>query len=132
MPELPLSHSKRSVRSSRSAKNGPSATGDAGRSTPIETDAGVHGIGECHHDITGRGAKDAVLNAFPQMLIEALHRGQLKFAVEIAVELRDPRLVRHDELLCKLSFTAVLRARRARDNLDMTVPIGIVSVAAIS
>jgi hypothetical protein len=41
MPELPLSHSKRNVRSSRSAKNGSSATGDAGRSTPIETDAGV-------------------------------------------------------------------------------------------
>ena len=35
----------------------------------IETDAGVHGIGECHHDITGLGAKDAVLNAFRQMLI---------------------------------------------------------------
>ncbi|HEX2632783.1 MAG TPA: mandelate racemase/muconate lactonizing enzyme family protein [Bradyrhizobium sp.] len=35
----------------------------------IETDAGVHGIGECHHDITGLGAKDAVLNAFREMLI---------------------------------------------------------------
>jgi len=35
----------------------------------IETDAGVHGIGECHHDITGLGAKDTVLNAFRQMLI---------------------------------------------------------------
>jgi len=35
----------------------------------IETDAGVHGIGECHHDITGLGAKDAVLNAFRGMLI---------------------------------------------------------------
>ena len=23
----------------------------------IETDAGVHGIGECHHDITGLGPK---------------------------------------------------------------------------
>ena len=30
----------------------------------IETDAGVYGIGECHHDVTGLGAKDAVLNAF--------------------------------------------------------------------
>jgi len=35
----------------------------------IESDAGVYGIGECHHDITGLGAKDAVLNAFRQMLI---------------------------------------------------------------
>ncbi len=35
----------------------------------IDTDAGVHGIGECHHDITGLGAKDAVLNAFRSMLI---------------------------------------------------------------
>lgn len=35
----------------------------------IETDAGIHGIGECHHDITGLGAKDAVLNAFRGMLI---------------------------------------------------------------
>jgi L-alanine-DL-glutamate epimerase-like enolase superfamily enzyme len=35
----------------------------------IETDAGVHGIGECHHDITGLGAKDTVLNAFRQLLI---------------------------------------------------------------
>ncbi len=35
----------------------------------IETDAGVHGIGECHHDITGLGAKDTVLNAFRPMLI---------------------------------------------------------------
>ena len=35
----------------------------------IETDAGVHGTGECHHDITGLGAKDAVLNAFRSMLI---------------------------------------------------------------
>jgi L-alanine-DL-glutamate epimerase-like enolase superfamily enzyme len=35
----------------------------------IETDAGVYGIGECHHDITGLGAKDAVLNAFRQILI---------------------------------------------------------------
>lgn len=35
----------------------------------VETDAGVYGIGECHHDITGLGAKDAVLNAFRQMLI---------------------------------------------------------------
>jgi L-alanine-DL-glutamate epimerase-like enolase superfamily enzyme len=35
----------------------------------IETDAGVHGIGECHHDVTGLGAKDTVLNAFREMLI---------------------------------------------------------------
>ena len=35
----------------------------------IETDAGVHGIGECHHDITGLGAQDTVLNAFRPMLI---------------------------------------------------------------
>jgi L-alanine-DL-glutamate epimerase-like enolase superfamily enzyme len=35
----------------------------------IETDAGVYGIGECHHDITGLGTKDVVLNAFREMLI---------------------------------------------------------------
>ena len=35
----------------------------------VETDAGVYGIGECHHDITGLGAKDTVLNAFRTMLI---------------------------------------------------------------
>lgn len=35
----------------------------------IETDAGVYGIGECHHDVTGLGAKDVVLNAFRRMLI---------------------------------------------------------------
>jgi len=35
----------------------------------IETDAGVHGIGECHHDVTGLGAKDTVLNGFREMLI---------------------------------------------------------------
>ena len=35
----------------------------------IETDSGVYGIGECHHDVTGLGAKDTVLNAFRQMLI---------------------------------------------------------------
>jgi len=35
----------------------------------IETDAGVYGIGECHHDVTGLGAKDVVLNRFRQMLI---------------------------------------------------------------
>jgi L-alanine-DL-glutamate epimerase-like enolase superfamily enzyme len=35
----------------------------------IETDAGVYGIGECHHDVTGLAAKDVVLNAFRRMLI---------------------------------------------------------------
>src|SRR5215213_9901422 len=35
----------------------------------IETDAGVYGIGECHHDVTGLGAKDAVLNGFKQILV---------------------------------------------------------------
>jgi hypothetical protein len=35
----------------------------------IETDAGVYGIGECHHDVTGLGAKDVVLNAFKQILV---------------------------------------------------------------
>jgi len=35
----------------------------------IETDAGVYGIGECHHDVTGLGAKDAVLNGFRQILV---------------------------------------------------------------
>ena len=36
----------------------------------IETDAGVYGIGECHHDVTGMGAKDVVLNAFKQILVK--------------------------------------------------------------
>ena len=36
----------------------------------IETDAGIYGIGECHHDVTGLGAKDVVLNAFRQLLIK--------------------------------------------------------------
>ncbi len=35
----------------------------------VETDAGVYGIGEARPDITGLGAKDAVLNGFRQMLI---------------------------------------------------------------
>jgi L-alanine-DL-glutamate epimerase-like enolase superfamily enzyme len=35
----------------------------------IETDAGIYGIGECHHDVTGLGAKDVVLNAFKPILI---------------------------------------------------------------
>ena len=43
----------------------------------IETDAGVYGIGECHHDVTGLGAKDVVLNRFRQMLI-----GQDPFDIE--------------------------------------------------
>ncbi len=36
----------------------------------IETDAGVYGIGECHHDVTGLGAKDIVLNAFKPILVK--------------------------------------------------------------
>jgi L-alanine-DL-glutamate epimerase-like enolase superfamily enzyme len=36
----------------------------------IETDAGVYGIGECHHDVTGLGAKDVILNAFKQTLVK--------------------------------------------------------------
>ena len=36
----------------------------------IETDAGVYGIGECHHDVTGLGAKDVVLNAFRAILLD--------------------------------------------------------------
>ncbi|NMB50708.1 MAG: hypothetical protein GX999_00075, partial [Bacteroidales bacterium] len=36
----------------------------------IETDAGVYGIGECHHDVTGLGAKDVVENAFKQILVK--------------------------------------------------------------
>jgi L-alanine-DL-glutamate epimerase-like enolase superfamily enzyme len=43
----------------------------------IETDAGVYGIGECHHDVTGLGAKDVVLNAFRQILL-----GQDPFDIE--------------------------------------------------
>lgn len=43
----------------------------------IETDAGVHGIGECHHDVTGLGAKDVVLNAFSSILV-----GQDPFDIE--------------------------------------------------
>src|SRR3974390_751298 len=35
----------------------------------IETDAGIYGLGECHHEITGLGAKDTVLNGFRTMLI---------------------------------------------------------------
>ena len=36
----------------------------------IETDAGVYGIGECHHDVTGLGAKDVVLNALKPILLK--------------------------------------------------------------
>ncbi len=36
----------------------------------IETNAGMYGIGECHHDVTGLGAKDVVLNAFKQILVK--------------------------------------------------------------
>jgi L-alanine-DL-glutamate epimerase-like enolase superfamily enzyme len=36
----------------------------------IETDAGVYGIGECHHDVTGLGAKDVVENALKQILVK--------------------------------------------------------------
>lgn len=36
----------------------------------IETDAGVYGIGECHHDVTGLAAKDVVLNAFKPVLVK--------------------------------------------------------------
>jgi L-alanine-DL-glutamate epimerase-like enolase superfamily enzyme len=43
----------------------------------IETDAGVYGIGECHHDVTGLGAKDVVLNGFKQILV-----GQDPFDIE--------------------------------------------------
>ncbi|HLN20397.1 MAG TPA: mandelate racemase/muconate lactonizing enzyme family protein [Bacteroidales bacterium] len=35
----------------------------------IETDAGVYGVGECHHDVTGLAAKDVVLNAFKPVLM---------------------------------------------------------------
>jgi L-alanine-DL-glutamate epimerase-like enolase superfamily enzyme len=35
----------------------------------IETDVGVQGIAACHHDVTGLGAKDVVLNTFRPMLI---------------------------------------------------------------
>jgi L-alanine-DL-glutamate epimerase-like enolase superfamily enzyme len=44
----------------------------------IETDAGVYGIGEARPDITGLGAKDAILNAFRQMLI-----GQDPFDIDL-------------------------------------------------
>lgn len=37
----------------------------------IETDAGVHGVGECHHDVTGLAAKDVVLNAFKSILVDS-------------------------------------------------------------
>lgn len=43
----------------------------------IETDAGMYGIGECHHDVTGLGAKDVVLNGLREVLI-----GQDPFDVE--------------------------------------------------
>lgn len=35
----------------------------------IETDAGVYGVGECHHDVTGLAAKDVVINAFRPILL---------------------------------------------------------------
>jgi L-alanine-DL-glutamate epimerase-like enolase superfamily enzyme len=35
----------------------------------VETDAGVYGIGECRPDVTGVGAKDAILNAYKSMLV---------------------------------------------------------------
>lgn len=35
----------------------------------IETDAGIVGIGECHHDETGLGAKDIVLNVCKPILL---------------------------------------------------------------
>lgn len=34
----------------------------------IETDAGISGIGECHHDSQGAGAKDIILNVFKPLL----------------------------------------------------------------
>ena len=34
----------------------------------IETDAGIFGIGECHHDSQGYGAKDIILNVFKPLL----------------------------------------------------------------
>src|SRR3984893_16194224 len=43
---LPVSQKKRNVRSSRSARNGSGATGSGGRSTPIESGAGVAGVAE--------------------------------------------------------------------------------------
>src|SRR6266404_1884337 len=43
---LPVSQKKRKVRSSRSARNGSKATGSGGRSTPIESGAGVAGVTE--------------------------------------------------------------------------------------
>ena len=43
----------------------------------IETDAGIYGIGDCHHDVTGLGAKDVVMNAFRDLLI-----GQDPFDIE--------------------------------------------------
>jgi len=47
----------------------------------IETDAGVYGIGECHHDVTGLGAKDSVLNAFKQILV-----GQDPFDIDMLTQ----------------------------------------------
>lgn len=43
----------------------------------IETDAGMYGIGECHHDVTGLGAKDVVENALKAVLV-----GQDPFDIE--------------------------------------------------
>ncbi len=34
----------------------------------VETDAGISGIGECHHDSQGEGAKDIILNVFKPLL----------------------------------------------------------------
>ena len=53
----------------------------------IETDAGVYGIGECHHDVTGLGAKDVVLNAFKSILV-----GQDPFDIARLAELMKWRI----------------------------------------
>ncbi len=53
----------------------------------IETDAGVYGIGECHHDVTGLGAKDVVLNAFKPILV-----GQDPFDIARLAELMKWRI----------------------------------------
>src|SRR5208282_556468 len=71
----------------------------------------------------------------PQVAVQFLHLSGIEFTVEVGVQLSGPQFVGlfgHGELLCNFCCTASRRARRARDNRDITVPTGIASAAAIS
>ena len=69
---------------------------------------------------------------FPQMGVELFHFGGGQFSVEIGVELCGPGCVGHDEILCNFVLTVTRKSRRARESRDITVPIGMASVEAIS